>query len=237
MGGKSVYIRQTALIVLLAHIGSFVPAQSATMTVCDGIFTRMGASDSLATGSSTFLEEMSEASAILRAATPRSLVILDELGRGTATIDGCALATATLAHLASEAGGPLTLFVTHFPSVARELTARVPRAVAAAYVSYAAHAEGASGREASVTFLYKLVRGVAPSSFGLNVARMAGLPPALITLAARKAADAERAGEGGAPLDDALEQALCAAARAADAGDAALLQQAASAAARALAHA
>ena len=217
MGGKSVYIRQTALIALLAHIGCYVPAASASLTVCDGIFTRMGASDSLATGSSTFLEEMSEASAILRTATPRSLVILDELGRGTATVDGCAIATATLAHLAGD-GGPLTLFVTHFPSVAREVSAALPRAVASMHVSYNA---SETSREAAVTFLYKLVPGVAPSSFGLNVARMAGLPPSVVARAVIKADEAERVAQpAGAPLAPALEDALRAALRATDAGQA-----------------
>jgi DNA mismatch repair protein MSH3 len=227
MGGKSVYIRQTALIALLAHVGCYVPAASASMTVCDGIFTRMGASDSLATGSSTFLEEMSEASAILRAATPRSLVILDELGRGTATVDGCAIATATLAHLASDAG-PLTLFVTHFPSVARELAAALPRAVAAMHVSYSASGDAETSREAAVTFLYKLVPGVAPSSFGLNVARMAGLPPSVVARAAIVAESTERGAQpSGAPLAPALEDAVRAAVRATDAGEAAQARAAA----------
>jgi DNA mismatch repair protein MSH3 len=250
MGGKSVYIRQTALIALLAHIGSFVPAASAHLSVCDGIFTRMGASDSLATGSSTFLEEMSEASAILRAATPRSLVILDEVGRGTATADGCAIATATLEHLAAPSGGPLTLFVTHFPSIARELATAAQATVAAAYVSYAASeapaaVAGGSGNGAdapppTVTFLYKLVPGVASSSFGLNVARMAGLPLSVLRRATGKAAEIEGAAAArglgsAAPLDEALEAALRAAVRAASAGDATALALARDAAAQALA--
>lgn len=199
MGGKSSYIRQVALITLMAHVGSFVPAECATLSVCDGLYTRMGACDSLATGSSTFLEEMSETSAILRDATPRSLVILDELGRGTATEDGLAIATATLTHLAMTQL-PLTLFVTHFPSLAQELSQALAPAVGAAYVSYHATAgEAVAGRdrEASVTFLYKLVPGVAGSSFGLNVARMAGVLPAVLARAAQKAGEAEGEAHGG----------------------------------------
>ncbi len=204
MGGKSSYIRQVALITLMAHVGSFVPARSATLSVCDGIYTRMGAADSLATGSSTFLEEMNETSAILRCATPRSLVILDELGRGTATEDGLAIAMATLAHIASTLR-PLTLFVTHFPSLAHELSAQLSPAVGAAYVSYRADSEDQAGvtpaRDASVTFLYKLVAGVAGSSFGLNVARMAGVLPAVLQRAAEKAEEVERQRTRGALSD------------------------------------
>jgi|AntAceMinimDraft_1070359.scaffolds.fasta_scaffold51587_1 DNA mismatch repair protein MSH3 len=143
MGGKSCFIRQVALIVIMAQCGSFVPAATAQLTVMDGVFTRMGASDNLALGASTFLEEMSECAAILAAATPRSLVVLDELGRGTSTHDGVAVAHATLDYLVS-GGRSLTLFVTHYPNVARELRAKHPRHCAAVFTSYM-EAGGAGG--------------------------------------------------------------------------------------------
>jgi len=198
MGGKSSFIRASALIALMAHMGSFVPAAECTLSVMDGVQARMGAADSLATGASTFLEEMTECSAILRTASARSLVILDELGRGTATEDGLAIAHAALEHLARGPARPLVLFVTHFPSLARDLPRAAPDALRAAYVSYAAEGAGEeAGRQADVTFLFKLLPGVAGSSFGLNVARMAGLPPAVLARAAAKAEEAEAAASGG----------------------------------------
>jgi DNA mismatch repair protein MSH3 len=161
MGGKSCFVRQTALLVLMAQCGSFTPARAMTLTPFEGVHTRMGAADNLAMGSSTFLEEMSECASILRAVTheKRSLVVLDELGRGTSTHDGVAVAHATLEHLvgaraggsrpdgsfgeenasssSSSSRGTLTLFVTHYPSVAREVVAKRPRECAAAFTSYA----------------------------------------------------------------------------------------------------
>ena len=218
MGGKSVYIRQVALLQLLAQIGCFVPASRATFSVADAVLTRMGASDSLALGSSTFQEEMAEASAILAAATPRSLVICDELGRGTSTVDGAAVAAAVAEHLAHVIK-PLTLFVTHFQGVARAAERRGGGAVANAHVSFASSSSPPAPPgpttstdsappppDTGVTFLYKLTPGVSPSSFGLNVARLAGVPGAVVAAAAAKAAAAEaRAARG----------ALAAAARAA----------------------
>ena len=115
MGGKSTYLRQNALVVLLAHAGSFVPASAATVGLCDRIFTRVGASDSLARGESTFLTEMAETAHILRHATARSLVVLDEIGRGTATFDGLSLAWAIAEHLHDAPGAPArVLFATHY---------------------------------------------------------------------------------------------------------------------------
>ncbi|KAI5056606.1 hypothetical protein GOP47_0028424 [Adiantum capillus-veneris] len=200
MGGKSCYIRQVALIAIMAQVGSYVPAVSVKLHAFDAIFTRMGASDSIQRGSSTFLEELSEASIVLRRATPQSLVIMDELGRGTSTHDGVAIAYATLHYLLKNARC-LTLFVTHYPKIA-ELTHRFPGEVGAYHVSYLAEAspdllpgackqvqdcvnstaalsndckEQSVGSEAAqkITFLYKLVRGVASRSFGLHVARLA----------------------------------------------------------------
>ena len=226
MGGKSCFIRQTALIVVMAQCGSFVPAASAEMTVMDGVHTRMGASDNMAMGASTFLEEMSECSSILAAASKKSLVVLDELGRGTATTDGTAIAHATLEHLVSNAKC-LTLLVTHYPSVAKEITAKYPKHCAAAFTSYVRvrrngrvaarnknenvdDVEGGPGAGAAaaaeeeeeeeegeegdrIEFLYSLTTGVAHRSFGLNVARMAGVPENIIRLAGRKAKELEEA--------------------------------------------
>ncbi|CAL8467013.1 g6549 [Coccomyxa elongata] len=134
MGGKSCYIRQAALIAIMAQVGSFVPAESARMHVFDSVHTRMGASDNLAMGRSTFLEELSETSSILARATPRSLVIIDELGRGTATHDGLAIAHASLQHLITSTRC-LTLFVTHYPKVA-SLEQDYPALVSTFYMSY-----------------------------------------------------------------------------------------------------
>ena len=189
MGGKSSYVRSVALITIMAHVGSFVPAASARLTVCDAVLTRMGAADSLATGSSTFLEEMSETSAILRQATARSLVIIDELGRGTSTEDGLAIAHATLHHIVT-VSRPLTLFVTHFPSVAHDMRAALAPAVDTQYVSWGGEATEAA--YASVTFLYKLIRGVASRAFGINVARMAGVPAQVLACAAAKAEELDQ---------------------------------------------
>ncbi|GBG59433.1 hypothetical protein CBR_g38458 [Chara braunii] len=210
MGGKSCYIRQVALITIMAQVGSYVPATVARLHVVDGVYTRMGASDSLQKGRSTFLEELSETSSILQGATNRSLVIIDELGRGTSTHDGVAIAYATLKHLLKETKC-LTLFVTHYPSVA-ELVVEFTGQVAAYFVSFLAsqssqtaaasslkagkvdaqHAhkgtsDGAgAGKESAsdITFLYKLVPGVASCSFGLHVAKLAEIPQAVIDRAA-----------------------------------------------------
>ena len=235
MGGKSCFIRQTALACVMAQCGSFVPAASAQLTVLDGVYTRMGAADNLAMGASTFLEEMSECSAVLAAATPKSLVVLDELGRGTSTHDGVAVAHATLDHLVG-AARCLALFVTHYPSVAREMRAKHPKHCAAAFTDYVrTNASGptdATGSEekragtdpdpdadadvdavgGEIEFLYKLVPGVAHRSFGLNVARMAGLPRSLVRRAGVKAremelATANRSATRAAKAPDARERA------------------------------
>ena len=189
MGGKSCYIRQVALLSVMAQVGSFVPAKSARLTVLDAIFTRMGASDNLAMGSSTFLEEMSEASNILEACTPKSLVIMDELGRGTSTHDGVAIAAATLEHLVRDAGC-FTLFVTHYPSVARDVQVKYPAHCASCFTSYV-ELPGSSEDIPRIQFLYKLTPGVAHRSFGLNVARMASLPSEVIQSASVKASELE----------------------------------------------
>ncbi|KAK9103326.1 hypothetical protein Sjap_020580 [Stephania japonica] len=194
MGGKSCYIRQVALIALMGQVGSFVPATSAKLQVLDGIHTRMGASDSIQQGKSTFLEEMSETSNILHNSTSRSLVIIDELGRGTSTHDGVAIAYATLHHLL-EHKKCMVLFVTHYPKVL-DIKDRFPGSVGAYHVSYLTSKNPLKIPDfeldrdteytdhTDVTFLYKLVPGMTDKSFGLNVARLAQLPSKCIARAA-----------------------------------------------------
>ncbi|XP_015878076.3 DNA mismatch repair protein MSH3 [Ziziphus jujuba] len=194
MGGKSCYIRQVALIAIMAQVGSFVPASSAKLHVLDGIYTRMGASDSIQRGRSTFLEELSEASHILRNSTERSLVILDELGRGTSTHDGVAIAYATLHHLI-EKKRCMVLFVTHYPKIA-DITTQFPGSVGAYHVSYlTSHkdedAVSLKSDQEDVTYLYRLVPGVCERSFGFKVAELAQLPSLCISRASIMAARLE----------------------------------------------
>nr|WCZ58281.1 DNA mismatch repair protein MSH3 [Paratrimastix eleionoma] len=189
MNGKSTFIRQIALIVLMTHIGSFVPATSASMTVFDGIYSRMGASDNLAAGKSTFLVEMQEASEILDRATPRSLVILDELGRGTATFDGTALAYAALKNLAQRRC--LTLFVTHYPHLSELETEILPsKAIQTFHMDYLT-SQDEDGDE-KISFLYKITSGAPHRSYGLNVAKLAGIPKNVIRRAAEKSLEFEQ---------------------------------------------
>jgi DNA mismatch repair protein MutS len=163
-------MRQSALIVLLAHIGSCVPADEAVLGPIDRIFTRIGAADDLSGGRSTFMVEMTETANILRHATSASLVLLDEIGRGTSTFDGLSLAWATAEHLARECRS-LTLFATHY----FELTALASdlEGVANVHLSAARHGDG-------VVFLHAVREGPASQSYGLEVARLAGVPPGVI---------------------------------------------------------
>ncbi|NHN76524.1 DNA mismatch repair protein MutS [Azotobacter chroococcum] len=172
MGGKSTYMRQTALIVLLAHIGSFVPAQSCELSLVDRIFTRIGSSDDLAGGRSTFMVEMSETANILHNATERSLVLMDEVGRGTSTFDGLSLAWAAAEHLAGLRAW--TLFATHY----FELTALAESqpVVANVHLSATEHNE-------RIVFLHHVLPGPASQSYGLAVAQLAGVPGAVIARA------------------------------------------------------
>jgi DNA mismatch repair ATPase MutS len=156
MGGKSTFMRQTALIVLLAHIGSFVPAQAATIGNVDRIFTRIGSSDDLAGGRSTFMVEMTETATILQNATPQSLVLMDEVGRGTSTFDGLALAWAAAVHLAQQIKA-LTLFATHY----FELTSLPEHYVGVKNVHVAASDYGDH-----LVFLHRMTEGAANKSFG-----------------------------------------------------------------------
>jgi DNA mismatch repair protein MutS len=172
MSGKSTYLRQVALIVLLAQIGSFVPAEAARVGVVDRIFTRVGASDRLARGESTFMVEMRETAEILASVTRRSLVILDEIGRGTSTFDGLSIAWAVAEHLHDTRGGEArTLFATHYHELVALADTR-PR------ISNA-HFEVREWND-EVIFLRRLVAGGASRSYGIQVARLAGLPARVI---------------------------------------------------------
>ena len=188
MAGKSTYLRQNALIALLAQIGSFVPAKSARVGIVDKILTRIGAQDALASGDSTFMVEMKETSHILRSATPRSLVVLDEVGRGTSTFDGISIAWAVLEHLHaayeakdSENGprGPRTLFATHYFELT-ELAKTLPGVVNGNVE--VKEWSGADGRT-EIVFLHRIGAGPADRSYGIHVAALAGLPAQLISRA------------------------------------------------------
>jgi DNA mismatch repair protein MutS len=173
MAGKSTAMRQVALLVLLAQSGSFVPAQRARIGVVDRLFTRVGAADDLARGQSTFMVEMAESARILNQATPRSLLILDEIGRGTSTFDGLAIAWAVAEHLHDRVGAR-TLFATHYHELC-DLSLQKPRAV-----NLTMAVTEVDGR---VVFLRKVVPGAASRSYGIHVARLAGLPDAVVARA------------------------------------------------------
>lgn len=172
MAGKSTYMRQTALIVLLAQIGSFVPARSAKIGLVDAIFTRVGASDDLASGQSTFMVEMNEVATILKNATARSLIILDEIGRGTSTFDGMSIARAVLEYVVKKKTlGAKTLFATHY----HELTAMEGLLDGVNNYSIAVKKKGDD-----ITFLRRIVHGGADQSFGIEVAKLAGIPNSVV---------------------------------------------------------
>jgi DNA mismatch repair protein MutS len=175
MGGKSTYMRQVALIVLMAHAGSFVPARAARIGPIDQIFTRIGAADDLAGGRSTFMVEMTESAAILHNATDRSLVLMDEVGRGTSTFDGLALAWAIARHLV-ETNRSLSLFATHYFEMTR--LALEYKAVANVHLDAVEHKD-------SIVFLHAVAEGPASQSYGLQVAALAGVPRAVIRQARR----------------------------------------------------
>ncbi|MGG1943216.1 DNA mismatch repair protein MutS [Trinickia sp. NRRL B-1857] len=182
MGGKSTFMRQTALIALMAYVGSYVPAQRACFGPIDRIFTRIGAADDLAGGRSTFMVEMTEAAAILNDATERSLVLMDEIGRGTSTFDGLALAWAIARHLLS-ANGCYTLFATHYFELT-QLPAEFAQA-ANVHLSAVEHGHG-------IVFLHAVSEGPASQSYGLQVAQLAGVPPAVIRAARKHLAHLEQ---------------------------------------------
>lgn len=202
-GGKSSFARMTALLVILAQVGSFVPARRAVLSPFDSIYARMGSMDSIGTGMSSLMVELTETSRILKDASSKSLVVIDELGRGTSTHDGTAIAYATLAHLVEKVQC-VTLFITHYPLVTALQTV-FPKRLGAYYMDYREDSEGLeavhsedfglsdtqSARRIKITLLYKLTEGVASSSYGLNVAQIAGVPMAVIEHAKEKASGLE----------------------------------------------
>jgi len=193
MGGKSTYLRQVALLPLLAQIGSFVPARDAKVPIVDRIFARVGASDNIARGQSTFMVEMQETSNILHTATSRSLVVLDEIGRGTSTFDGLSIAWAVAEHLVTNTRArPKTLFATHYHELT-DLADALPGVVNA-------HVAAREWKD-DIIFLRKIVAGRSDRSYGIQVARLAGLPPLVVTRAREILAGLERdeASRGGRP--------------------------------------
>ncbi|XP_055968438.1 DNA mismatch repair protein Msh3 [Sorex fumeus] len=195
MGGKSSYIKQVALITIMAQIGSYVPAEEATIGIVDGIFTRMGAADNIYKGRSTFMEELTDTAEIIRKATSQSLVILDELGRGTSTHDGIAIAYATLEYFIRDVKS-LTLFVTHYPPVC-ELENSYSEQVGNYHMGFLVNEDESKHNPDEeevpdfVTFLYQITRGVAARSYGLNVAKLADVPGEILKKAASKSKELE----------------------------------------------
>lgn len=190
MAGKSTYMRQVAIIVLMAQIGSFVPARSARIGVVDSIFTRVGASDDLAAGQSTFMLEMSEVASIIRNATPKSLIILDEIGRGTSTYDGMSIARAVLEYMADKKKlGAKTLFATHY----HELTELEEKMSGVKNYNTSVKKRGEE-----ITFLRRIVRGGADGSYGIEVAHLAGVPKSVVSRAREILAELEE--NGAAPV-------------------------------------
>jgi DNA mismatch repair protein MSH6 len=183
-GGKSTLLRQTCLITILSQIGSWVPAEKCSITPIDRIFTRLGASDRLLLGQSTFFVELAETGMALRGASRRSLVIMDELGRGTSTFDGTAIASATVKHLV-EQNKCIALFSTHYHTLLEEWKDD-PR-VRLGHMECMVDNESVDKEEHSqtqhITFLYTLGEGSCPRSFGINVARLAGLPDEVLSKA------------------------------------------------------
>ena len=202
MSGKSAILRQTALITLMAHIGSFVPASDAKIPLTDKIFTRVGASDNLSGGESTFMVEMNETASIINNITSRSLILLDEIGRGTSTYDGISIAWSIVEHLHHSNAQPKTLFATHYHEL-NELENKLPR-VKNFHVT---------NKEVGnkIIFLRKLAPGGSVHSFGIHVARMAGMPPSLIDRANEILLQLEESRNSGTngkaePLDETMKK-------------------------------
>lgn len=197
MGGKSSYVRQVALLSIMGQIGSYIPADSARLGMLDAVFTRMGAFDNMMQGESTFMVELSETADILKQATARSLVILDELGRGTSTHDGVAIAHAVLDHIVRETKA-LTLFITHYQSLASLAQGFPDGELKNVHMQFHHHRPGIeNGQEGAdeITFLYQVGEGVAHRSYGLNVARLANVPDAVIEVAKVKSREMEMEGK------------------------------------------
>jgi DNA mismatch repair protein MutS len=175
MGGKSTYLRQAALIVIIAHMGGFVPAREAHIPLCDQVFTRVGASDNLARGRSTFMVEMIETANILNRATPQSLILLDEVGRGTATFDGLSLAWAIAEYLHNDENHRAkTIFATHYHEMTK-LAKILPGAK-----NYCMAVQESGGE---ILLLHKVMEGSANRSYGIEVARLAGIPQRVLARA------------------------------------------------------
>lgn len=195
MGGKSTLLRQTSLIAILAQIGCFVPAEECALTPVDRIFTRLGATDRILLGQSTFFVELAETASALRGATRRSLVIMDELGRGTSTFDGTAIASACVQHLVQQ-NQCLTLFATHYHSLLTEWKEEpcVRLGHMECYVENGVDENGdeESDKDHNITFLYTLGQGPCPKSFGINVAKLAGLPDEVLSRAKQKSESFEK---------------------------------------------
>ncbi len=206
MGGKSTYMRQTALIALLAHVGSYVPASSAVLGPLDQIFTRIGAADDLAGGRSTFMVEMTESAAILHHATERSLVLMDEVGRGTSTFDGMALAFAICRHLL-EKNHCLTLFATHYFELT--LLANEYGELANVHLGAVEHGE-------RIVFLHALEEGPASQSYGIQVAALAGIPASVVRAARRQLREFEQRASINPLQPDLFASALASAAEASE---------------------
>src|SRR3989449_8110137 len=202
MSGKSVYLRQTAHIVILAQMGAFVPAREARIGVVDRVFTRVGAQDNLGRGQSTFLVEMVETANILNNVTARSLVLLDEVGRGTSTFDGLAIAWAVVEALQERAGAKV-LFATHFHELT-QLAHRLP-GVRNFHVAVREWND-------EIIFLHKVQPGATDRSYGIQVARLAGLPPEVIARAKALLAELEETGQVRAAAGDAVQLGLFASA-------------------------
>ena len=190
-GGKSTLLRQTCLISILAQIGAYVPAAECSLTPIDRIFTRLGASDRILSGQSTFFVELAETAAALKGATRRSLVIMDELGRGTSTFDGTAIAHATVKHLV-ESNRCLALFATHYHSLLEDWKGE--ECVRLGHMECMVNhlEDNDDDDDCHITFLYTLGEGACPKSFGINVARLAALPKEVLTMAKMKSSTFER---------------------------------------------
>ena len=186
MGGKSSYVRQVALIAIMGQIGSYVPAESAKLGMVDAVFTRMGAFDNMMAGESTFMVELSETSDILKQATPRSLIILDELGRGTSTHDGVAIAQAVLDYVVRDKKS-FTLFITHYQNLSALAKGFENGELKNVHMKF--EESGENGQD--ITFLYEMGEGVAHRSYGLNVARLANVPESVLEVAAVKSKELE----------------------------------------------
>lgn len=197
MAGKSTYLRQNAILVVLAHLGSFVPATEATIGICDQLFSRVGASDNLAAGQSTFMVEMVETANILNRATKQSFIIFDEIGRGTSTFDGMAIAQAVLEYLNNL--GPRTLFATHYHELTRLVDDEKLNNVSCLTIDVREHNN-------DIVFLHKIIPGVANRSYGIAVAKMAGMPENIVARAEQVLSNLESCDKDTQPVAKAMEK-------------------------------